>query len=70
MTTINDFAIISDFEIVKNDTETDDKYEITEIIELIRNGNVSIQKNGAELSLIDTTRGNITIGILHNLRFR
>lgn len=45
----------------------DDKYEITDIFELINMGQVSIQKQGDEKVLIDNSRGNIRIGTITNV---
>ena len=70
MTVFEDFEMIFDFEIVSNDDGKGDKYEILEVMELIKNGYCSFRKDGDELSLIDTTRGNVRIGILKNLRFK
>lgn len=63
-----DFDIKFNLEINETEDKTDDAYDILEIFELINSGNVSTRKDGDELSLIDTTRGNISIGKITNLR--
>jgi hypothetical protein len=62
-----DFNISFNLEINKTEDKTDDAYDILEIFELIHNGWVSTRKDGDELSLIDTTRGNISIGKITNV---
>ena len=63
-----DFDIKFNLEINETEDKTGDAYDILEIFELINSGNVSTRKDGDELSLIDTTRGNISIGKITNLR--